>query len=126
MLQAAKANAVRPFLATIPPEIEGRYYSLDSAAVRSFNNSVRSLAAFENVTLVDVEAAFGSTPGNYISCDGLHPNAEGYRIIANAFFNVLVQTLQTSATLSPAATPGRTMSVVPAPARPRSPARPRP
>ena len=126
MIETAKSNNVRPFLATIPPEIPSTVYTLDPAAVRSFNNSVRSLAAFENVTLVDVEAAFGSTPGNYISCDGLHPNAEGYRIIANAFFNVLVQTLQTSATLSPAATPGRTTSVVPAPARPRSPARPRP
>jgi lysophospholipase L1-like esterase len=125
MLHLAKGGGVRPFLATIPPEIEGRYYSLSSAAVRSFNNSVRSLAAFENVTLVDVETAFGATPGNYISCDGLHPNAEGYRIIANSFFNVLVQTLQTSA-LSTQSTSGLTTSAIPAPARPRSPVRPRP
>jgi lysophospholipase L1-like esterase len=124
MIELAKASNVRPFLATIPPEIDG-YYHLTPGPANAFNNSVRSLAAFESVTLVDVQAAFGSTPGNFISCDGLHPNAEGYRVIANAFFNALVQTLQTSTTISPASH-GITTSAVPAPARPRSPARPRP
>ncbi len=86
--------------------------------MRSFNNSVRSLAAFESVTLVDVEAAFGSTPGIYISCDGLHPNAEGYRIIADTFFNVLRQTLEVRSSTT-------TLAVPPA-ILPRSQARPRP
>jgi lysophospholipase L1-like esterase len=106
MIRLAKTSRVRPFLATIPPEIAGRFYKVDPDAVRSFNARVRSLAVLESVTLVDVEVAFGASAGQLISCDGLHPNALGYQKIADTFFEILRATLEVSTSItSPTSAP---------------------
>jgi len=124
MIRGATAHGIRPFLATIPPQVAGRYYSLDPMLARAFNEQVRALAVQERVTLVDVEGGFdktglGPSYGDYISCDGLHPTAPGYALIANIFFTALTQTLGTPP-------PSTTNLAVPSPVFPRSPARRQP
>lgn len=124
MIRGAAANGVLPFLATIPPQVAGRVYALDPMLARAFNVQVRGLAAQEKVTLVDIEAGFdrtglGPSYGHYISCDGLHPTASGYALIANIFFTALTASLGTP----PQST---TNLAVPSPVFPRSRARRQP
>ena len=103
MLRDAKSRSVRPYLATIPPMnpsacvpvCRGLAWSL----VAGFNDGVRSLAASEGVTLVDVYQGFG---GNFalLGPDGLHPSAEGYTKIADIFFASIKATLETPSATS--------------------------
>jgi lysophospholipase L1-like esterase len=99
MLRYAKGISVRPYLATIPPMnpsstactpvCRGGGYAL----VDGLNDQIRTLATTEGVTLVDVNQAFN---GNLalIGPDGLHPNADGYAVIAGTFLTAITQTLQ--------------------------------
>ena len=111
MVQTAKSRNIRPFLATIPPMVPGGSRALAWSLVPAMNSGIRSVAASENITLVDVEAAFGTAYQQYIGFDGLHPNADGYAKIAETFFNTLKSTLETqgsTATSLSLATPRRT------------------
>ena len=98
MIRNAKANNIRPYLATIPPTnptacdpvCRGR----DSfSLVSGFNDGVRGLAVSEGVTLVDVYQAFGGNL-SLLGPDGLHPAAAGYQRIADTFFTAIKQTLE--------------------------------
>ena len=95
MVGDAKSRGIRPFLATIPPMDPSGSRGSDCGAdlVPGFNDRIRSVAAAENVTLVDVYQAFG---GNLalLSADGVHPNTEGYKKIADAFFDAIKSTLE--------------------------------
>lgn len=97
MVREAKLRGVRPYLATIPP-MDGLSCCprRGSAAplVPGFNDQIRSLAASENIPLVDVYAALNVSPREYLSVDGLHPNSEGYAKIAETFFTSLKSTLE--------------------------------
>lgn len=103
MIHDAKGRGIRPYLATIPPMnpaacvpvCRGLAWSL----VSGFNDSVRTLASTEGVTLVDVYQGFG---GNLalLGPDGLHPAAEGYAKIADLFFTAIKQTLEPSSASS--------------------------
>jgi lysophospholipase L1-like esterase len=106
MLRDAKSRNVRPFLATVPPMVPGRPRALPWSLVPELNANIRSLAASENVTLVDVEAGFGASFDQYIGFDGLHPNEAGYAKIAELFFNAIKSTLETQPSLvAPTAVP---------------------
>ncbi len=98
MLRYAKSQTVRPFIATIPPMNPNSACipvcrSGGYALVNDLNDRIRTLAATEGVTLVDVNQAFA---GNLalIGTDGLHPNADGYAKIAETFFKSITQTLE--------------------------------
>ncbi len=99
MIRDAKARSIRPYLATIPPMnpsacvpvCRGLAWSL----VSGFNDNVRTLAASEGVTLVDVYQGFGGDL-SLLGPDGLHPAAGGYAKIADLFFAAIKQTLETS------------------------------
>jgi lysophospholipase L1-like esterase len=99
MIHVAKGRSIRPYLATVPPMnpsacapvCRGLPWSL----VPGFDDQVRSLAATEGVTLVDVYQGFGGNLG-YIGPDGLHPSADGYAKIAALFFSAIESTLETS------------------------------
>ena len=103
MIRDAKGKGIRPYLATIPPMnpaacvpvCRGLAWSL----VSGFNDSVRTLATTEGVTLVDVYQGFG---GNFalVGPDGLHPSADGYAKIADLFFSAIQQTIEISSGVS--------------------------
>jgi lysophospholipase L1-like esterase len=57
--------------------------------VPEFNRRVRQMAAgLQNVTLVDLEVAFGSNR-SLLGGDGLHPNADGYHLMAGVFLTAV-------------------------------------
>ena len=99
MIRDAKGRGMRPYLATIPPMDPTKCVpvcrGLPWSLVLGFNDGVRSLAATEGVTLVDVYQGFGGNL-SLLGPDGLHPAAEGYAKIADLFFTAVTQTLETS------------------------------
>jgi lysophospholipase L1-like esterase len=103
MIRDAKGKGLRPYVATIPPMNPAACVpvcrGLPWSLVSGFNDGVRTLAATEGVTLVDIYQGFN---GNLalIGPDGLHPSADGYAKIADLFFTAIKQTLETPATSS--------------------------
>jgi lysophospholipase L1-like esterase len=99
MIEYAKRRSLQTFVATVPPENPQPstlcYANLgqNAASVNPYNDGLRALAAAENVTLVDVNAAFNGDL-TLIDCDGLHPTPAGYQTIANAFFNAIRRALE--------------------------------
>ena len=77
-----RAYGAIPVVGTIPPKIGDRAYQMPR--VRSFNNYLRSYAASEGILLADIEDAFGSGSGLFLS-DGVHPNDAGAEVIARTF-----------------------------------------
>jgi lysophospholipase L1-like esterase len=111
MVRAAVQRGVRPFLATVPPMVQGGARACGYQLVPQLNASIAALAAQENITLVDVYAGFGTSYGQYFGSDGVHPNDQGYAKIADIFFTALRQALEvpsvttTSASVPPAIFP---------------------
>jgi lysophospholipase L1-like esterase len=99
MIGDARSRNVRPFLATIPPEVPGPR-ALAWSLVAPFNDELRALAASEGVTLVDVYAALNVNTGLYVAGDGLHLTEAGYAKVADVFFTALKTTLERPPTLS--------------------------
>jgi lysophospholipase L1-like esterase len=111
MVRFAKASGLRVIVGTIPPENPNActgpnvpagcvFRAGGAALVVPFNNAVRTMAASEGVTLTDVYQAFNGDLTTLIDFDGLHPTAAGYQVIAQAFFNTIKQTLETTAALA--------------------------
>jgi len=102
MVRDAKSRNIRPFLATIPPMDPSGFRGMVYGAelVPGFNDSIRSVAAAENVPLADVYQAFG---GNLalLSADGVHPNSAGYTKIGGAFFDAIRNTLEIKTSIGP-------------------------
>ena len=71
-----------PIVGTIPPKIGSRTNQM--SRVRVFNDHLRSRTALESILLADIQAAFGSGSGLFLS-DGFHPNDRGAELIANTF-----------------------------------------
>jgi lysophospholipase L1-like esterase len=106
MIRDAKSRNVRSYLATVPPMVPGRPRALAWSLVPELNTNIRSLAGSEGVTLVDIEAGFGSSFDQYIGFDGLHPNEAGYAKIAELFFSAIKSTLEAQPSLiAPTAVP---------------------
>jgi acyl-CoA thioesterase-1 len=105
MVRSAKSRNLRVFLATVPPIIGNAPRGLGAALVPLLNSEIRLLAQAENVTLVDVWAAFPANPQPYLGFDGLHPNADGYAKIADAFFTSIRTALESRPSTTTLAVP---------------------
>lgn len=84
MLEKSIACNAIPILSTITPDF--RPDSLSNAEV--YNPGITSLSVEKNVTLVDSYASLISRWPD-LNIDGLHPNAEGARILAHGFYDAL-------------------------------------
>ncbi len=82
MVQMAKNNKTIPLLATTP-QMTKTHEAFNSAVLR-LNPLIRNVASSEGVTLVDLEAEFG-TSADMTIFDGLHPSDLGNQTIAFAF-----------------------------------------
>ena len=102
MVRDAKASGVRPYLATVAPMnptgSRGQVFGWD--LVQGFNDRVVSVAASEQIPLVDVNKAFGGNLG-LLGGDGVHPNADGYKTIADTFFDAIKTTLESQSAAAP-------------------------
>lgn len=82
IVQTAKAASTVPILGNLPPAYED--YARFTVALDDLNTEIYSMASQENVTMVNLNAEFGSDR-DLIQEDGLHPNADGAVVIAAAF-----------------------------------------
>ncbi|HJZ75804.1 MAG TPA: GDSL-type esterase/lipase family protein [Vicinamibacterales bacterium] len=100
MIRMARARSMVVFVGTLLPE---RANGTPARAthpelVVPANAAIRSLAAAEGVTLVDLFTAFGGVPDPVlISSDGLHPTAAGNERIAQTFYASIRARLESTA-----------------------------
>ena len=109
MIRTGKAMGLRVFVGTLPPQSfiapNGTGPSCiarngGAGLVVQYNTALKVVAGQEGVTLVDVYQAFNGDVTTLIDCDGLHPTAAGYDVIAGAFFTAIKQTLEVPMTSS--------------------------
>jgi lysophospholipase L1-like esterase len=86
MVREAKQNGVTVYLATLPSFTEGGYRARGAGKVPGFNDQLRAIARTEGVTLVDIERSWRP---ELMGEDGIHPNAEGYRLIGQLFVDAI-------------------------------------
>ena len=88
IIERAKDNGTIPVVATLGPFF-GQWAWKRSFTI-DLSQRIRQLAASEGIACADIEAAMNWNE-NYMSSDGLHPNDEGHRIIADTFYNALTR-----------------------------------
>ncbi|TVQ99159.1 MAG: SGNH/GDSL hydrolase family protein [Desulfovibrionales bacterium] len=86
MVRAAKANQTVPVVATLTPVFGPRGWK--TRAVMDLNQRIRGMATEEGILLVDLEEAF-DWDASLISDNGIHPNKDGYFLLAKTFFDTL-------------------------------------
>jgi acyl-CoA thioesterase I len=102
MVRLAKSRNFKVLLGTLPPENPLACCprrGVGEVLLSSFNAGVQSIGAGEGVPVVDTFAAFNGDL-TLLGPDGLHPTAQGYQVIANAFFTSIKATFETAPTTS--------------------------
>jgi lysophospholipase L1-like esterase len=99
LIKKGQSSGARVFIGTLLPERATPSGACASKApnaskVAEINTAIRTMAAGEGATLIDLYAAFGSAPDPLIGPDGLHPNEAGYEKIAATFFDAIKQQLE--------------------------------
>jgi lysophospholipase L1-like esterase len=89
MVASARANQTLPILGTIPPNFRNDPGAQD--VIASANDMIRALAQAQNIALAEIfngmndRNLFGQSPDR----DPLHPNEQGYQVMAGIWFGVL-------------------------------------
>jgi lysophospholipase L1-like esterase len=100
-----KAASSLPCLATIIPVNVGfddRVPPARQEWVAKMDDQIRTLARDEGALLVDLQPAFlRSGDLSHLFTDHVHPNDDGYEIIASTFFDALTRPRSTSASFDP-------------------------
>jgi lysophospholipase L1-like esterase len=90
MVRAAQANKTIPILGTIPPSFRNDPCADD--IITEVNASIHSLAASSNIVVAEIfdgmnqRDLFGISPDR----DPLHPNEQGYRVMADIWFQAMM------------------------------------
>ena len=93
MVRAAQANKTIPIIGTIPPSFRNNPCADDIIA--SANNNIHALAASSGVVVAEIfdgmnqRELFGISPDR----DPIHPNEQGYRVMANIWFTAMQQAI---------------------------------
>ena len=97
MVQEGRRRGMRVFVGTLLPQREhgcraydycdGKYDTITA------NIAIRSMAAVEGATLVDLYPVFDGQTNTLLGLDGLHPTVAGYLKIAETFFAAVRQQL---------------------------------
>lgn len=95
MVQAGKARGERVFVATLLPLDRTKWCCFAPDALPTLNGLIKTMAADENVTPVDLNTA---VPLSLIGSDGLHPTPKGVQVIADAWFTAIMSTLEVKTT----------------------------
>jgi lysophospholipase L1-like esterase len=95
MVGAARSVRSLPVLATIPPAnpaFPDKVPPERNQWVHAIDDLLRGLARDEGIALADVEAAFLQQPSlEDLLADHVHPNDDGYRIIADVFLRAITE-----------------------------------
>jgi len=87
MVQMARANKIAVVLATIPPSADfpWRRGMEPASKIIKMNEWIRDYAKREDLVLADYHKALANPEGGFRaewSADGVHPNAEGFKILS--------------------------------------------
>lgn len=105
-----KERGAIPVLLTLPPLDGDKYYNLlkkvfgdgikqwidDNGGIfkwqEKYSNVITNIAQITNTYIADIRKSFLTTKNytNYLSIDGIHPNEEGYKLIASSLSSTLV------------------------------------
>jgi lysophospholipase L1-like esterase len=90
VVQRVKAVGTLPFLATLTPA-NPAINNDRNKWITSINGGIKTMAAQEGAFLVDLYQAFQNQGGDLsrFFADDVHPNAAGYDVMANAFFEAI-------------------------------------
>lgn len=103
IINKVMSYGARPVISTLPPLDADRYYSLLQRVFTDrikpwidrnggiykwqerYSDAVKAIAHMIDVPIIDIRKAFLDTKNykKYMSFDGIHPNEDGYAIIAN-------------------------------------------
>jgi acyl-CoA thioesterase I len=90
IVRSVKAVGSLPFLATIIPVNPNLNGQGRNDWVDGINTQLKEMAAAEGAFLVDLNQAFKNQPSlPALFDDGVHPNAAGYEVIAQGFFEAI-------------------------------------
>jgi lysophospholipase L1-like esterase len=89
MIRVVKGEGIPVIIATIPPLNADGFRTEGIQNVPKLNDVIRSEAEAEGVPLADHEKAFRRNPGLQ-GPDGLHPNDSGYEVMAETWFEAIV------------------------------------
>ena len=90
MVRSVKAEGSLPVLGTIIPVNPNYEYATDrNSWVSSMNQLIRPLAQQEGAVLADLHSAFMREDLTRLFSDKVHPNDEGYRVMAEEFFEAI-------------------------------------
>lgn len=123
---AKRRGVEHVFLGTLLPAKSGFRSGAVLDLIIPANHEIRALAAAEGVYLVDVYAGMVGQEATLIGVDGLHPTPEGYKKIAEIFFDAIKARLETVVTtaggprrmLRTSATDGANVEIGSQPSRP--------
>lgn len=90
MMRVVKGEGIPVIIGTIPPLNEDGFRTRGAENVPKLNDMIREEAELERVPLADHERAFGRDLARQ-GPDGLHPNDGGYELIAETWFDVIVE-----------------------------------
>ncbi len=89
MMRMIKRDGAKVVIGTYPPMDPEGYRALAPENVDRLNAIIRQEANAEQVPIAGHENAFGNDPAALLGSDGLHPNDNGYELIAETWFEVV-------------------------------------
>jgi lysophospholipase L1-like esterase len=87
MIDACVAKGITPYLGTLTPDTRGAWEDIKDIPDR-MNPAITDLATAKGITLVDLYSATVDDWDN-LSYDYLHPNNQGYQVLANTWYSAL-------------------------------------
>jgi lysophospholipase L1-like esterase len=96
MVRDARSRGVQVFLGTLLPQRPDSCRGRAPHLIAPTNELIRGVAAAEGAILVDLFQAFSGMERALLDEDGLHPTEAGYEKMAQTFFDVIQQRLESS------------------------------
>ena len=87
--RAYRLGVKKVFISTLLPQVVGRQKAGDIDLLDAINVQIHYVAGLEGAIVVDAFQAFDPQKELLIGIDGLHPTAEGYRRLAELFFDAI-------------------------------------
>ncbi len=89
MMRVVKAEGIPVIIGTVPPLNSDGFRIRGIKNIPKLNDIIREEAAAERVPVADHDEAFGGDLG-FQGPDGLHPNNSGYQLMAETWFEVIL------------------------------------
>lgn len=100
MVRIARTNRSIPIIGTLTPSFRNNPCADDF--INEVNNNIRGFASAESVVVAEIfngmnrRELFGVSPGR----DPLHPNEQGYRVMADIWYQAMLQAIPGGATMA--------------------------